>query len=362
MKLFPLLSLADAFFLPMNQPASHRQVVTAQQKPRKPIIVKPPARKPQIIKQISSNVEKSASFVKHFFQANRQRNYVPTKWDDDDYRQFSNREYMDSCLMPRYNECPDFQECLVEELNMKKGLTFKKLGNQFGAKYEVKCQDGYYPNMEGRESTMVECGKSPRKLGMIQWNFKNSFDCIPIDDGSRQRTSFRTAPACNPNGIQWFTTENYVRKDNTPTATWNLLLDNKGAFVRTRIPMDLLTDSTGYDTDGFIMLVVYNLKLSDFQNAGENIEFVSYSGDMKYISHIEDAESTIVAFRSTNGTPSLASSLNVYWSINGVNMTQDQHQAYNVGTIAGTGYTYDWYISALAECILPLIDGTPSVP
>ena len=84
------------------------------------------------------------------------------------------------------------------------------------------------------------------------------------------------------------------------------------------------SDQTGYE-NGFIILVVYNMKLSDFANSGEQLRFTMYGQDFKHITTQEDDESTIVAFQS-NSAPNFGSdSMNIYYSIEGVNMDAAQH-------------------------------------
>ena len=80
--------------------------------------------------------------------------------------------------------------------------------------------------MEGRKNTVVQCLASESDLSMVEWKFKNSFDCISLT------TSNRNSPACNLAGIKWYTTENFVRKDTTPSAQWSVLRDSNGAFIR----------------------------------------------------------------------------------------------------------------------------------
>ena len=75
-------------------------------------------------------------------------------------------------------------------------------------------------------------------------------------------------------------------------------------------------------------MVVYNLKLSDYVNAGETVRFTMYGQDFKHVATEEDAESTIVAFQSSMAPacmPNCADSFNIYYSIEGVNMDQTQH-------------------------------------
>ena len=95
--------------------------------------------------------------------------------------------------------------------------------------YLVGCKDGYHPNMEGRRDTVVQCLASPDDRSLVNWSFKNSFDCVSLT------TSNRNSPACNLPGITWYSTENFVRKDNTPSAEWSVLRDSNGAFIRLNI-------------------------------------------------------------------------------------------------------------------------------
>ena len=70
---------------------------------------------------------------------------------------------------------------------------------------------------------------------------------------------------------------------------------------------------------------MYNLKLSDFVNSGEQIRFTMYGQDLKHVATEEDAESTIVAFQSKMAPYFGSTSVNIYYSIEGVNMDQSQH-------------------------------------
>jgi hypothetical protein len=85
-----------------------------------------------------------------------------------------------------------------------------------------------------------------------------------------------------------------------------------------------------------------------------------YSNDFRYVSQVEDDESTIVSFKSDSAAVSLGVPMNIYFSIEGVNLSEAEHIDYDIGTIGGTPYTQDGYVTDLATCILPLISGTPN--
>ena len=272
-------------------------------------------------------------------------------------KQYSTRMPGSTCLIAQYGECPNLQTCLLDELHIEPIFPYTDNENFIRAHYEVGCAKGYAPNMEGKKSTDMECTVDQQR-GTLSWVFSNTFDCVPSSARGFSPSS-REAPPCNLDGISWFQTENYVRADNTVSAVWPLLLDNTGAFMRTRIPMEQLVDSTGYE-NGFLIIIVYNLKLSDFQV--DNIRFTMYSSDFKHITTAEDDESTVVIFKQSTQAQltSFNDPLNIYFSIEGVNMDQTQHTNYQIGTLASLLYTEDSYVVDLGTCILPLIDSTPA--
>ena len=88
------------------------------------------------------------------------------------------------------------------------------------------------------KTSVVECTTKPSDSSLFGWQFKNSFDCIKSGlGGFNLKTG---SPPCNLDGVTWSHTENFVRKDTSSSATWPLLLDNNGAFIRTRVPLSSL--------------------------------------------------------------------------------------------------------------------------
>ena len=112
-------------------------------------------------------------------------------------------------------------------------------GNLLASKYVVGCQPGYSPNMEGQfQSSIVECAVKPSDPKFVGWNFKNSFDCVKTSvDIEFSQNKNGSPPPCNLDGVDWVQSENYVRKDATSSATWPILMDSNGAFIRTRVPV-----------------------------------------------------------------------------------------------------------------------------
>jgi len=145
----------------------------------------------------------------------------------------------DSCLEWRVGSCPDFDQCLRDQLSMERVDVYNDNGNSLTSKYEVSCKDGYSPNMEGQfHSSTVECVEKPADTTLVGWKFKNSFDCVKTSvDSEFSQNKNGSPPPCNLDGVNWFQSENYVRKDATSSATWPLLMDSNGAFIRTRVPV-----------------------------------------------------------------------------------------------------------------------------
>merc|ERR1712156_393268 len=200
--------------------------------------------------------------------------------------------------------------------------------------------------------------------------------------------------------MTFFESENFVREDNSATAQWaGPLFRNNGAFIRTRIPaiQSPVQSPSGYE-NGFVVFVVYNSKLSDMPAGEGGLRFTMYSSDFDFVTTTEDAESTIVVFKSTTDpAAALGTGFNAYYSIEGIQMDETQHEDFQIGTMGlgsfkttcensckttnadgsavldadgnqvvdaacmnNVSTCIDDAILNLATCILPLIDGTPA--
>lgn len=306
------------------------------------------------------------------------------------YTQYADWMGAPKTCSPQKGQCMDLEECLLSKHNMEVQSVIRNRGNLIQAKYEIGCMPGYSPNMEGAQTTMVACNRVKGDFTKLNWRVLNSFKCIQTGRRYDHRLGTRTEPECPSAGLDFLVSENFVREDNSATAQWQgPLFDNNGAFIRTRIPTNLIASPSGYEK-GFVIFVVYNLKLSD-QPAGEGgLRFTMYSSDFDYVTTTEDDESTIVAFKSTiDPADALTTGFNAYYSIEGIQMDETQHESFEIGTMGLGSFETTCEESCkstdadgaevidatcmdnisscvndaiihLATCILPTIDGTPA--
>jgi len=305
-----------------------------------------------------------------------------------DLKQYASWEGSPRSCQPNEGQCMDLEECLLSQHNMEVYSVIRNRGNSIQAKYEIGCMPGFSPNMEGQQTTTVACNRQKDDLTKLNWRVFNSFQCIQTGQRFDQRLGTRTLD-CPSAGIDYFVSENFVREDNSATAQWTgPLFDNNGAFIRTRIPTSTLANQTPTDyAEGFIIFVVYNQKLSGMPAGEGDLRFTMYSSDFDFVTTTEDDESTVVVFKSTQDPgAALGTGFNAYFSIEGIQMDETQHENFQIGTRgiadlkAACCKTQDAdgnevddptcnldncvndEIINLATCILPLISGTPATP
>lgn len=312
--------------------------------------------------------------------------------DSKDLTQYADWTGSPRSCSPNQGECMDLEECLLSKHNMEVYSVIRNRGNSIQAKYEIGCMPGFSPNMEGKQTTTVACNRQKDDLTKLNWRVLNSFKCIQTGRRFDQRLGTRTEPVCPSANMEFFVSENFVREDNSATAQWQgPLFDNNGAFIRTRIPTSTVATPADY-ANGFIIFVVYNLKLSTMQPGEGDLRFTMYSSDFDFVTTTEDDESTIVVFKSSmDPGAALGTGFNAYYSIEGIQMDEAQHENFQIGTMGLAGFKTTCEASCttqdadgndvtdqtcldnsstcvndailnLATCILPTISGTPATP